>query len=94
MARFSGGLLEPSRLPAAAPLRGLRAARRRREVTDFASIRTLPMPAPISDPRAVREVSRLRYGRPVDEVEAEIRKLIEGEPEDESPVGRRRREQP
>jgi hypothetical protein len=33
----------------------------------------------------------LVYGRPVDEVEAEIRSLLEGEPEDRSAVGRRRR---
>jgi hypothetical protein len=64
------------------------------EVTDFASIRTLPLPAPTSDPAAVREASRLRYGRPVDQVEAEIRKLLEGDPDDAGPLGRRRRSQP
>ncbi|HZQ64973.1 MAG TPA: type IV secretory system conjugative DNA transfer family protein [Gaiellaceae bacterium] len=49
------------------------------EVMDFASIRTLPLPAATSDPQAVRESSRVHYGRPVAEVEAEIRKLVEGD---------------
>jgi hypothetical protein len=62
------------------------------EVMDFASIRTLPMASPTSDPEAVRAMSRQRYGRPVAEVEAEIRKLVEGEPEsDEDDVNPRRR---
>jgi hypothetical protein len=64
------------------------------EVTGFASIRTLPLGPPISDPQAVREASRRRYGRPVEEVEAEIRRLVEGEPDNEAPVGRRLRERP
>lgn len=94
MARFSGGLLQAV---------DFQRLRRHEvyvqlvvdgEVTDFASGRTLPLPTSSSDPRAVREASRLRYGRPVGEVEAEIRKLVEGAPEDEGPVGRRRRQQP
>lgn len=52
------------------------------EVTEFASIRTLPLGPATSDPLAVRELSRRSYGRPVDEVEAEIRQLLEGQPND------------
>jgi uncharacterized protein DUF87 len=61
------------------------------QLTDFASIRTLPMASPISDPEAVRTASRQRYGRPVAEVEAEIRKLVEGEPQSGSDDVRPRR---
>ncbi len=53
------------------------------EITDFASLRTLPLPPTTVDPQAVRELSRRRYGRPVDEVEAEIRQLLQGEPNGE-----------
>lgn len=94
IARFSAGLLQP-----------IDFQRLRRyevyvqlvvdgEVTGFASGRTLPLAAPSSEPQAVRETSRLRYGRPVAEVEAEIRKLVEAEPTDDGPVGRRRKERP
>ena len=62
------------------------------EVADFASLRTLPLPPPSADPQ-VREASRHRYGRPVDEVEAEIRALVEPEPQAEA-LGRRRRSEP
>jgi type IV secretory pathway TraG/TraD family ATPase VirD4 len=51
------------------------------EMTGFASIRTLPMPEPISDPAVLRGLSRSRYGR----------RMIEGDPEQGEPVGRRRR---
>jgi hypothetical protein len=61
------------------------------EVTEFASLRTLPLPPTAVDPQLVREASRRRYGRPLDEVEAEIRHLLEGEPEQPQAVGRRRR---
>jgi len=94
MARFSGGQLEAADFQRLRRYEAYAQLVVGGEITDFASIRTLPMPAASSDPHTVREMSRRRYGRPVDEVEAEIRKLIEGDPEDESPVGRRRREQP
>ena len=61
------------------------------QVTDFASIRTRPLPAAVSDPGLVREASRQRYGRPVAEVEAEILRLVDPGPDDEGAVGRRRR---
>ncbi|HEX6700895.1 MAG TPA: type IV secretory system conjugative DNA transfer family protein [Gaiellaceae bacterium] len=61
------------------------------EVTPFASARTLPLPTATTDPDALREASRRRYGRPVDEVEAEIRALVEPEPEADA-LGRRRRQ--
>lgn len=51
------------------------------EITDFASLRTLPLPAPTSNSADVREASRRRYGRLVAEVEAQIRELVEGQPE-------------
>jgi len=49
----------------------------RGEITNFASIRTTPLPPVTSDPQSIRELSRQRYGRPVTEVEATIRKLVE-----------------
>jgi hypothetical protein len=61
------------------------------EVTGFASGRTLPPQAPTSDPVQVRAASRERYGRPIEEVEAEIRQLIEGERDDQGPLGKRPR---
>jgi hypothetical protein len=61
------------------------------EVTGFASGRTLLPSAPISDPDLVRAVSRERYGRPIGEVEAEIRNLVEGDRDDSEPLGRRPR---
>jgi Type IV secretion-system coupling protein DNA-binding domain/TraM recognition site of TraD and TraG len=61
------------------------------EVARFASLRTLPLPPGISEPQAIRDRSRQRYGRPVEDVEAEILKLIEGDPSPDLSVGRRRR---
>lgn len=91
IARFSGGQLEPSdfqRLPRYAAYAQLVVGG---EVADFASLRTLPLPPVCSDPLTIRRLSRERYGRPVDEVEAEIRRLIEGEPDADTPLGRRRK---
>jgi hypothetical protein len=62
-------------------------------VADFASIRTRPLPPAISDPEEVRQLSRERYGRPADEVEAEILRSIAIDPEADR-VGRRRRVEP
>jgi Type IV secretion-system coupling protein DNA-binding domain len=64
------------------------------EVTDFASLRTLPLPASTSDPAIIRELSRRRYGRSLDEVEAEIRKLVSIDAEAEEPLWRRGRDEP
>jgi hypothetical protein len=61
------------------------------EVTGFASGRTLPPSSPISDPAQVRAASRERYGRPIEEIEAEIRRLIEGDKGDHGPLGKRPR---
>jgi hypothetical protein len=93
MARFSGGLLQPIDFQRLRRYEAYVQLVVDGEVTGFASARTLPLPIPSSDPRVVRETSRRRYGRPVAEVEAEIRKLVEGEPNDDGPVGRRRRTQ-
>jgi hypothetical protein len=91
MARLSGGQLGPQdfqRLPRFEAYAQLVAGG---EVTEFASLRTLPLPPASLDPQLVREGSRNRYGRPIEEVEAEIRKLLEGEPDERGAVGRRRR---
>jgi hypothetical protein len=61
------------------------------EVTGFASGKTLPPSTVISDPEQVRATSRERYGRPVAEIEAEIRRLIEGDRDDSESLGRRPR---
>ncbi|MFN2471123.1 MAG: type IV secretory system conjugative DNA transfer family protein [Gaiellaceae bacterium] len=92
MARFSGGLLQPIDFQRLRRYETYVQLVVEGEVTEFASARTLPLPAPSSDSGLVRESSRRRYGRPVDEVDAEIRQLIEGEPGDER-VGRRGRQQ-
>ena len=63
------------------------------QVTRFASGKTLPLPPPLSDPERVREASRLRYGRPVAEVEAEIAALLAGDSDNLGAVGRRAKEQ-
>jgi hypothetical protein len=63
------------------------------EVTGFASGRTLA-PAPrLSDPAEVRRLSRERYGKPIAEVETEIRRLLGSEESDEGQLGRRPRRQ-
>jgi hypothetical protein len=93
MARFSGGQLEPSdfqRLPRYEAYAQLVVSG---EVVDFASLRTLQLPAASSDPPSIRRLSRERYGRPVAEVEAEIRKLVEGDPEGDDPRWKRERRQ-
>jgi hypothetical protein len=63
------------------------------EVSGFVSGKTLPLPLPVSDPREVREASRLRYSRPIAEVEKEVTRLVEGGSEDPGVVGRRPKEQ-
>lgn len=93
MARLSGGVLAPTDFQRLRRYEAYAQLVVGGEVMDFASIRTLPMPPATSDPAAVREASRRRYGRPVAEVEAEIRTLIEGDADAAGPVGRRRRGQ-
>lgn len=63
-------------------------------VTGFASGRTLPPPAATSDPAVVREGSRLRYGQPIADVEAEIARLAEGDEPTDGAVGTRPRRRP
>ncbi|MGH8903159.1 MAG: hypothetical protein ACRDYA_16190 [Egibacteraceae bacterium] len=53
--------------------------------------RTLPLPEPISDPDALREASRQRYGRDRRDVEAELAARLEPTARDGHEVGRRRR---
>jgi hypothetical protein len=61
-------------------------------VTPFASARTLE-PAPrTSDASSIRDVSRVRYGRDLASIEAELAALVSGEGQsDDRPIGRRRR---
>lgn len=91
MARFSGGKLQAADFQRLAHYEAYAQLVVGGEVADYCSLRTLPLPAPSLDPQALREMSRRRYGKPADEVESEIRKLIEGDPEEGAPVGRRRR---
>jgi hypothetical protein len=90
MARFAGDLLRPVDFQRLRRYEAYAQLMVDGEVTDFASLRTLPLPPPTASPQAVREASRRRYGRPVDEVEAEIRALVDPEPQAEA-LGRRRR---
>ena len=63
------------------------------EVSDYASLKTMPLSPATVDATRIRSASRARYGRPVAEVDAEIRKLIESAAA-AAPVGRRRRTEP
>jgi hypothetical protein len=90
MTRFSRGRLEPTDFQRLRRYEAYAQLVAGGEVTDFASLRTLPLPAPSSDPQLVRELSRRRYGRPVEDVEAEILRLVEGEPAADAGIGRRR----
>ncbi len=92
MARFSNGKLEPrdfQQLPRFEAYAQLVVGG---EVTDFASIKTLPLTPPTRDPVAIRSMSRSRYGRPVEEVEREIRQLVGAAHDEDDPVGRRPRQ--
>jgi hypothetical protein len=61
------------------------------EVTAYASGHTLP-PAPVTgDGARVRSMSRERYGRPIAEIETEIRQLLKVDQEPEENPGRRPR---
>lgn len=93
MSRLSGGLLDSTDFQRLQRYEAYAQLVVSGEVTRFASLRTLPQPAPTSDARALRAMSRDRFGRPIDQVEAEIRKLIEGDP-GQGDVGRRRRQEP
>ncbi len=63
------------------------------EVTGYASGRTLP-PGPLTgDGMRVRSMSRERYGRPIAEIEVEIRQLLKVEQAAEEHPGRRSRRQ-
>jgi hypothetical protein len=91
MARFSGGQLQPIDFQRLARFDAYAQLVAEGQVSGFASIRTLPLPAPSSDPQALRRLSRERYGRTLAEVEAEIAGLIQGDEPAEAPVGMRQR---
>ncbi len=64
----------------------------RGNVTPFASARTLEPVAATSSPVELRSQSRVRYGRDLAEVEANLASLVAGDvADDERPIGRRRR---
>jgi hypothetical protein len=91
MARLSGGVLSSEDFQRLRRFEAYAQIVERGEIMSPVSIRTLPLSSVTGDPGALRTDSRERYGRPVAEVDAEIRKLIEGEPDPTDPVGRRRR---
>jgi Type IV secretory system Conjugative DNA transfer len=94
MARFSGGVLQPIDFQRLRRYEVYAQLVVGGEVTDFASARTLPLLPPSSEPGLVREASRLRYGRPAADVEAEIRRLVETEPgSEEDDIRPRRRDE-
>ncbi|MFD3399865.1 type IV secretory system conjugative DNA transfer family protein [Kribbella sp. NPDC058693] len=47
------------------------------QVTPYASGRTLSLSPPISDPDAIRRLSRDRYGRPLDEIEQDLAEIAQ-----------------
>ena len=91
MAKLAGDKLEPSDFQRLRRYEAYAQIVSGGEITDFASIRTLPLPHARVDPQEVRELSRQRYGRPVEQLEAEIRQLLEGEPDDDERLGVRER---
>jgi len=91
MARLSGELLQPNDFQRLRRFKAYAQLVVGGEVTDFASLKTLPLPPQISDPQLVRELSRRRYGRPAAEVEAEIRRLVEVEPDADEQLWTRER---
>jgi hypothetical protein len=60
-------------------------------VTPYASARTIASSAPTSDPERLRQASRDRYGRALDEVEAGFADLLHKADEPPAPAGRRTR---
>jgi hypothetical protein len=94
MARFSGGALEPSDFQRLGRFEAYAQLVAGGQVSDYASMRTLSLSPSISDAETLRHLSRIRYGRPVAEVEAEVRWLVQGDENHEEAVGRRRRSEP
>jgi hypothetical protein len=92
LARFAGGKLEPRDFQRLHRFEAYAQLVVDGEVTEFASIKTLPLPAASTDTARIRAISRDRFGRSAQEVDAEIRRLIE-DPGVDAPVGRRRRSQ-
>lgn len=65
---------------------------RNSEVTPWASIRTVEPAEPTADVQALKQRSRLSYGRSIAEVEAELQRLVGGpDAGNDRPLGRRRR---
>ncbi|MGY1651765.1 type IV secretory system conjugative DNA transfer family protein [Geodermatophilus sp. SYSU D01119] len=60
-------------------------------VSPFVSGRTVPLPPPTADPAELRRRSRERWGRPVDEIEADLARLLPDTSGPAAPTGRRRR---
>jgi hypothetical protein len=60
-------------------------------VTSYASGVTLPPSKPTSEPKRIKRLSRERYGRPLDEIEAGFAELLNGDAHTGSDIGRRRR---
>jgi len=61
-------------------------------VTPYASGETLPPNAPSGDPQRIKQVSRERYGRPLDEIEAGFTALLANTEQSGGDPGRRRRQ--
>jgi hypothetical protein len=61
-------------------------------VTPYASGTTLPPSAPSGDPQRIKRISRERYGRPLDEIEAGFTALLTGTERSGGDLGRRRRQ--
>jgi hypothetical protein len=61
------------------------------KVTQYASGVTRPLPKANADVEAIREASRRRYGRPLDEIEASFAELLQAGGDTLGATGRRRR---
>jgi hypothetical protein len=64
------------------------------QVTPYASLRTLPLGEPGSDPAALKATSREKWGRPLDEIEAGFAALLNPTRAASDNLGRRPRRQP
>ena len=91
LARFSDGKLDPKDFQRLHRFEAYAQLMANGEGTDYASMKTLPLPNTTETRSSrIRTMSRERYGRPIAEVDAEIRTLIDA-PADQAGVGRRRR---
>jgi TraM recognition site of TraD and TraG len=92
MARLSDGQLEPKDFQRLRRFEAYAQLMASGETINYASFRTLPLPDKTVDSTRVRSLSRQRYGRPLEAVDAEIRRMLDDPTAAAALIGRRRRQ--